>query len=439
MTWTVALLFLLGTLCLGLLSGLPVAFSFLLINILGSWVFLGGEVGIIQGTRNSMQSLVSYSLVPIPLFVLMGEIMLHTGLAYRAIGAIDRMISKLPGRMPVVSVVAGSVFAALSGSSMANTAMLGNTLLPEMIKRGYDARLPMGAIMAVGGIAILIPPSALAVLLGSLAGISISALLIAGIIPGILMAFLFVGYIVVRSTINPELTPQNEEVELVKGWARYKPFFRDVLPLFLILFVVIGSMLSGIAAPTDASALGVTATIIAALAYRKLTVEALITSMIATAKISGMILLIVASSLTFSQILAFSGAATGLLQWVQGMELSPAMILVAMVLILLLLGCFVDQVSMVMMTVPFFIPISVAADIDLVWLGVLYLLTMEISLLTPPFGMLLFVMKSVAPKGIGIGEVIRAGFPFLVLEMLVLVLVMIFPAIALWLPNVLLN
>jgi len=179
MPWQEALFLLLGVLVGLLLLGLPVAFAFFAVNIVGAMVFLGGDAGLMQMVRNSVTALTNYSLAPIPLFILMGELLLHTGVAFRAINAIERMISRVPGRLPIVSVLGGTVFAALSGSSMANTAMLGSALLPDMLRRGYDPRIAMGPIMATGGIAMLIPPSALAVLLGSLAGMSISKLLIA--------------------------------------------------------------------------------------------------------------------------------------------------------------------------------------------------------------------------------------------------------------------
>ena len=207
MAWTEALLLLLGLLSGLLLIGLPVAFAFFAVNIVGALVFLGGDAGMSQMIRNAVSALTNYSLAPIPLFILMGEILLHSGVAFRAINAIEKLIARVPGRMPIVSVVGGTVFAALSGSSMANTAMLGSALLPEMLRRGYDPRIAMGPIMATGGLAMLIPPSALAVLLGSLAGMSISQLLIAGVLPSLLMAVLFRCSIVTVCVLAPSLPP----------------------------------------------------------------------------------------------------------------------------------------------------------------------------------------------------------------------------------------
>ncbi len=439
MDWMTALIILLGLLCLLMLTGLPVAFAFLGVNLIGAYLFLGGEIGLGQVIRNAMQSMLNYSLAPIPLFILMGELMLHTGLAFRAINAIDKMIRRVPGRMPVVSVAAGTAFSALSGSSMANTAMLGSTLLPEMLRKGYHPHLAIGPILAVGGIAILIPPSALAVLLGSLARIPISSLLIAGVIPGLILAMCFTAYIIGRAVLNPDLVPAEDDGEPDSGWERYWPFLRDVLPLFAIFFAVVGSLIGGFATPTESAAIGVAATLVAAICYRKLRVVSVAKAIVETGKVSGLILFIIVASLTFSQILAFSGAASGMLQAVQAMNLTPLAIIVVIVLILLFLGCFVDQVSMMMITIPFFIPLALSAQIDLVWLGIIYLLAMEIALLTPPFGLLLFVMKGVAPTHITLGDVVRSALPFLGIHFMVLLLIIAFPALGTWLPQTLLQ
>jgi len=434
LAWTEALVLLLGLLSGLLLIGLPVAFAFFAVNIVGALVFLGGDAGLSQMIRNSVTALTNYSLAPIPLFILMGEILLHSGVAFRAINAVEKLIARVPGRMPIVSVVGGTVFAALSGSSMANTAMLGSALLPEMLRRGYDPRIAMGPIMATGGIAMLIPPSALAVLLGSLAGMSISKLLIAGVLPALLMAVLFIGYIVAACVIDPSRAPR-DDARLASGWARYRPFVRDVLPLSIIFVAVVGSLIAGIATPTESAALGCVASALAATGYRALDRRSIVVSLTETAKISVMILFIIVASITFAQILAFSGATSGLVSLVSESGLTPLQVVLAMVLVLLFLGCFVDQVSMLMITVPFFIPLAKAVDIDLLWLGVLYLLTMEISFLTPPFGLLLFVMKGVAPPQVTLGTVYRAAMPFLLLELLVLALIVLFPGMGTWLPN----
>jgi tripartite ATP-independent transporter DctM subunit len=434
MAWGWSMGIMLGAMCVLLMIGLPVAFSFIAVNFLGAILFLGGDAGLAQVARNSMASLTNFTLAPIPLFILMGEVLLHTGVAFRAVNAIEQMISRVPGRMPIVAVVGGTIFAALSGSSLANTAMLGSTLMPEMLRRGYHPSIAMGPIMATGGIAMLIPPSALAVLLGSLAFISIAKLLVAGIIPGLLMSVFFIVYIVARCAFDPTMAPPGEH-GTARGWARWWPFIVHVVPLFLIFVVVIGSLLAGIAGPTESAALGCVASVVAAACYRSLTLANLMKSLRETTKITVMILFIIVASVTFSQILAFSGATDGFVRVIETMGAGPFATLTGMMLILLFLGCFIDQVSMVMITVPFFMPLAKLVGIDLIWLGTIYLLTMEIGFLTPPFGLLLFVMKGVAPPHFTMGDIYRAALPFLFLELAVLVLCMLFPALGTWLPS----
>ena len=206
MEWYLALVLMLGTVCLAMFIGLPVALAFFAANILGTFLFINGDIGLVFMPME-FHNAINFGLAPIALFLLMGEILLHTGVAFKAIGAIDRMISRLPGRLSIVSIVGGTVFSSLSGSTIANTAILGSVLLPDMMKRGYKPAIAMGPIMAVGGIAMLIPPSALAVLLASIAEQSVAQLLIAGIIPGILMALLFFAYVIIRCILNPSLAP----------------------------------------------------------------------------------------------------------------------------------------------------------------------------------------------------------------------------------------
>ena len=307
MDWAGVLILMLGALCVLLMLGLPVAFAFIAVNIGGAFFILGGENGLIQMTRNAASSLTSFQLAPIPLFILMGEILFHSGIAYRAIDAIERVITRLPGRMALVSVAGGTVFSALSGSTIANTAMLGSTLLPDMLKRGYHPSMAMGPIMASGAIAMLIPPSALAVLLGSLAGMSIAQLLVAGILPALILAALFTLYIISRALMDPGLAPADDPARLSLK-ERWRPFIRYVLPLFGIFLVVIGGLLAGLATPTESAALGCVAAVIAAAGYRSLSWIGLKKALMETVKISVMILFIIVASQTFSQILSFSGA-----------------------------------------------------------------------------------------------------------------------------------
>jgi tripartite ATP-independent transporter DctM subunit len=429
----------LGLLIFFMALGLPVGFAFLGVNIVGALVFLGGDAGLSQLMRNSATSLTNFSLVPIPLFLLMGEILFHCGLAFKAIDATNRLIARVPGRLSIVTVAGGTMFSTLSGSSVANTAMLGSTLLPDMLRRGYHPSIAMGPIMATGGIAMLIPPSALAVLLGSLAGVSISQLLIAGVIPGLMMAVIFLAYILIRCSLNPSLAPElPSEIEMEANfttWERVGPFVVYVLPLLGIFVVVVGSMLLGWASPTEAAAIGCLAALLAAVAYRKLTWPAIAKAMMETTKISVMILFIIVASTTFSQILSFSGATRGILRLLDGIDISPFMVVLIMLAILLVLGAFMDQISMIMVTLPFFIPLVSLYGIEPLWFAVLMLICMEISFMTPPFGLLIFVMKGVAPAGISLSQVYRAAAPFVGLQLLVLIILLVWPGVTLWLPD----
>src|SRR5688572_18471706 len=230
MDWVSALLLMIGLICVFMAFGLPVAFAFFLTNIIGALIFLGGEAGLRSFVRGSMASISNFNLAPIPLFLLMGELLLQTGLAFRAVDAIDRLITRVPGRLAVVAVTGGTVFSALSGSTIATTAMLGHSLLPDMIRRGYHPTMAMGPIMAIGGVDMLIPPSALAVLLGSLAQIPIAELLIGGMVPGLIMSALFIGYIVMRCAMRPALAPVYEGRRLA-GREKWLPFLIHVVPL----------------------------------------------------------------------------------------------------------------------------------------------------------------------------------------------------------------
>lgn len=478
MEWYIALTMLLGTVCLIMFIGIPVAFAFFTANIVGTYLFIGGDIGLVFMPME-FSNAITFGLAPVSLFLLMGEVLLHTGVAFKAIGAIDRIISRLPGRLSIVSIIGGTVFSSLSGSTIANTAILGSVLLPDMMKKGYQPSMSMGPIMAVGGIAMLIPPSALAVLLASIAEQSVAQLLLAGIVPGILMAILFFAYVIIRCTINPSLAPNYDldesslelPINFSLNWSgkqiysatysgknltiynRILPSLVYILPLMLIFVVVVGSIFLKIAAPIEAAALGCLASLAACYFFKifnnvikisgisgaDFNLTHIGNALMETTKVNVMILFIIAGSLVFSQALSNSGATNGLLEAVSAMDLNKMSIVIIMVLVLLFLGAFMDQVSMLLLTMPFFLlgaqSFQVLFDIDVIWLMVLMLITMEISLLTPPFGLLLYVMKGIAPPNIKIGQVVGAALPFIAIEVFVLVLLMAFPEVATWLPN----
>ena len=419
-----------------LFLGLPVAFTFLAINLAGAILFLGGEAGLTQLARNSVGSVASFSLTPIPLFILMGEVLFHTGLAVKVIDGVERLIRQVPGRLAVVAVVAGTVFSAISGSTIATTAMLGSLMLPVMLSRGYHPTMATGPIMAIGAVDMLIPPSALTVLLGSLSGISISKLLIGGVIPGLILAAAFVIYIIVRVKLDPKLAPPSDLIQY-RGWEKLRPFVQYVLPLVSIFAIVVASMSAGWATPTESAAIGALATMALALAYRALSTHALVAALRGTVGISGMILFIIVGATTFSQILSFSGASSGLVSVITGQGLPPMAVLAGMMLLLIFLGIFVDQVSMMLITLPIFMPVVQAFGIDLVWFGVMFLICMQLGLLLPPHGLLLMTMKGVAPPEVRMSHIFQAVVPYVAMSILMLALVFFVPAVALWLPRLL--
>jgi tripartite ATP-independent transporter DctM subunit len=434
MTWQAAAPLLLGGSTALLLLGMPVALTFIAVNIVGAVLFLGGEAGLAQVVRNSVASVMNLSLTPIPLFVLMGEILFHTGLAVKVIDGVERLIRQVPGRLAVVAVVAGTVFSAVSGSTIATTAMLGSLMLPIMLARGYHPTMATGPIMAIGAVDMLIPPSALTVLLGSLSGISISKLLIGGVVPGLILSVAFVAYIVVRAKLTPQLAPPTP-VATQSGWEAWRLLVLYVVPLVAIFAVVVGAMSGGFATPTESAALGALATMAVAAIYRVLTLQALMKSLKGATAISGMIMFIILGATTFSQILSFSGASEGMVAAILGQGLSPLAVVALMMLILIFLGIFIDQVSMMLITLPVFMPIVVRLGIDQVWFGILFLICMQLGLLLPPHGLLLMTMRGVAPPEVTMAHIFKAVTPYVIMSLLLLALLLLLPAIATWLPT----
>ncbi len=434
MDWWLALTLMLGVMVILMLSGMPVAVSFLLIDILGAVIFLGGTAGIVQLVLNMMESLTSFSLLPVPLFILMGEVMFHSQLGFKAIDVVDQWIGKIPGRLSLLAILGGSIFSTMSGSTMATTAILGSMLVPDMQKRGYHKTMSIGPVMGSGGLSMLIPPSALAILLAALNQISVGGLLIAGILPGCLIALFYAGYVIIRCMLQPRLAPPFE-IPDISVMAKIRGTVIHVLPLGLIIFLVIGLIFLGVATPSEAAALGALGTILLAAAYGKMDAGTLKKSIIGTVRVTSMMFMIIVGSMTFSQILAFSGASAGLIQVVTDLDLPPIMVLISMQVLLLFLGCFMDNLSMVMIAIPIFLPIVNALHFDTLWFSLIMLINMEMGNTTPPFGLLLFVMKGVSPPDTTMGDIYKAGIPFLLCDALAMIMVMIFPQIALYLPG----
>jgi tripartite ATP-independent transporter DctM subunit len=434
MEWYEALAILLGSILALMAVGMPVALAFLAANIVGAWIFMGGERGISALLNNGLGSLTSFALVPIPLFLLMGEIFFHTGLGARMFNAIDRLLGRLPGRLSYVTVLGGTGFSTLSGSSMGATALLGSLMVPEMTRRGYKKHMSIGPILGTGGLAIIIPPSALAVLLATLARIDVGALLIAGIIPGLILSMFYIGTIWLQCRIDPSAAPAYDVEEMRLG-EKLSLFFRDVIPMLSVMVVIVFMMVAGIVTPSEAAAFGALGVLLLAVVFRCLTWEAVKKSVVGALRVTLMAYLIVFGSATFSQLLAFSGASRGLITWATSYELDPLMMLMVMFGVLLLLGMFMEQISMMLLTVPIFFPLAQSLGFDLVWFALIMLLALEISFTTPPFGLLLFVMKGVAPPDTTMRDIYVSAFPFMGCSLLLVALLVAFPQLALWLPG----
>jgi len=432
--WWLILSLILGAFIVLMLMGLPVAFAFMLVNLMGAAFFWGGETGLLSLIGSIRDSVSSFILLPVCLFVLMGEVLFHSGIAPEMLEVLNKWLGRLPGRLSLLAVGGGTLFAALSGSSMGSIAILGSVLVPEMEKHGYKKPMTLGPILGSGGLAIMIPPTALGVLLAALAQISVGKLLIAIIIPGLVMAVLYASYIIVRCLLQPSIAPAYEItptplLEKLRDTGKY------VLPAGFIIFLVTGVIFLGIATPTEAAASGAIGTFILAACYRRLNWQMLKKSVGSALQISVMMLIIIAGAKAFSQILAFSGASKGLIAFVLSVPLTPILIIIAMQIILLFMGTFMEIFSIMMITIPIFMPIITALGFDPLWFGVIMLLNMEMATTSPPFGLSLFVMKGVAPPDTTMGDIYKGALPFLGCDVIAIALMLAFPILVLWLPS----
>lgn len=432
MEWVYNLSFFFGLLVLMMLSGMPVAFGFLTLNIIGLYFFLGGEGALSLLATSSFSSIGQFSLIPIPLFILMGELLLRTGLAAKTVEAVDHWIGRIPGRLSLSSVGGGTLFGALSGASMASVAMLGSTLVPEMTKRGYKSEMSVSSILAGGGLAVLIPPSALGVLLGALAKVSIAELLLAGILPGLVLAILYFAYFAIRATLQPHLAPPYKA--LTSSIKIKLLALLYVAPLLSLIVVVTGFIFLGIATPSESAAMGVVATLVIAAGYRRLTWSALKTSLVSAMTTTGMMLLVIVGSTGFSQLLAATGSTSSLVSAVSELNLPPFVMVIIMQGIVLFLGCFIDTISIMLVSIPVFMPIVNSLGLDPIWFCILILVQLELAGITPPFGVLLFVIKGVQ-QHLKISEIYRAALPIVLIQIFLVVLLMLFPQIVTWLPE----
>jgi tripartite ATP-independent transporter DctM subunit len=411
----------------------PIAFCFLLVDLVGAFL-LWGVTGPEQLVLSIAESLNRFAFLPIPLFFIMGTVLFQSGLAPKMIDAADKWLGRLPGRLSLLAVAAGTLIGALSGMSVAATMILGTALVPEMEKRGYKKAMSVGPIVGGGGLDIMIPPSSLAVLLAALAEISVGKMLIATILPGILMAVLYGLYIIVRCRLQPSLAP-SYEVKRLSFNEKAIPTVKYILPTSVIIFLVVGLIFLGVATPDEAAASGALGTILFVACYKALNRKVLKSSLTEALHSSVMILTILVGASAFSQLLAFTGATSGLVKFALGLNLGPIQMLIVLQIVVLILGCFLEPGSLLMIAIPLFMPIVRSLGINEIWFGVLTLLGVESGMLTPPVGLNLYVMRGVAPPGTTMNDIILASLPFLVLNIVATALLIVFPAIVSWLPG----
>lgn len=433
MDWYVVLLLVFVGLILIMFTGLPIAFSFIAVAT-GVIYALMGEFGLRQLILGMYDQVCQFSLTPIPFFMIMGEVFYQSGLVSRTLDSLSKFVKKIPGRLSVITLIGGGIFAALSGSVVANTAMFGSLMLPEMTRRGYNKSLTAGSIMASGALAMVIPPSSLAVLLGSIAGISVGQILIGAILPGVLLMLLYIFYVIGACMFKPDLAPPYDSEETSAG-EKWRAMLQDILPLAFIFLMVMGLIFLGVATPTEAAALGALGSYILTIFYKKFSWKMVLSTLVSSLKVTAMILMIIAGSAGFSQILALTGASREAVIAVLQISESKIVILVIMLAVIILLGFFMEQTAIMMITLPIFMPIVTALEINTVWFAVLYLICLQIGQLTPPVGLALFTMKGVSPPEVTMKDIYKGAVPFLILDIAALVIIMAVPAIVTWLPG----
>jgi len=434
MEWWLIISLLFGGMVFLLLTNLPIAFAFLVVNMVAAYFFLGGIPGLVAVVTGVFSSITTFTLLPVPFFILMGELIFHSGLGLNAINVLDKWLGNLRGRLSLLAIIMGVIIGALSGSTIATCALLGTILLPQMLEKGYSKSMSLGPLMGVGTVDALIPPNALTVVLASLANIDVGQLLMAGIVPGLIMSALYFVYVVLWLRIKPEEAPMYVVPKIPLKVKLYVTL-RDLIPLGFIIFMVLGFIFLGVATPTEAAATGTLAAFVLALLYRRLNWEVIKKAVMSTVKVTTMIFMIVIVSTTYGQILAFTGAAAGMTEFITKLSIPPIVILIGMLFVVLIMGCFMETVAIMMITIPIYMPVVNAFHYNPIWFGVLMLIALETGLITPPFGVTLFVMKGVAPPEITMSDIWRAVTPYVIVDILCIVLVLVMPVLATVMPS----
>jgi tripartite ATP-independent transporter DctM subunit len=416
---------------LGLMMiGLPVAISLFLTAFIGAWAFLGWQT--LMGFGNQMWSGQNdFILTAIPLFVFLGEILVRSGVANGLYRCLSDWLNRLPGGLLHSNIGASAIFAAVSGSSVATAATIGTVALPIMKERGYDARLTTGSIAAGATLGILIPPSINMIIYGSMTNTSIGQLFAAGVVPGLLLTALFMMLIAVMCVLRPELAGPALPS---RSWSEKIASLGDIFPPFVIFVVVMGTIYLGWATPTESAAIGVICSLLVAVAKRRFSMALLHESMIATVRISSMILLIMVGAQFLNFVIGVLGIPQALTTMVSQTGAGPIEIILLLIVFYLILGCFMETLSMMIATLPVVFPLVVHLGIDPVWFGIFLVLMMEVGLITPPIGMNLYVVQGVRGTG-SIMDVIYGSIPFVILMLAFTGLLIVWPQIALWLPQ----
>ena len=410
-------------------SGIWVALSMIGVSAIGMMLFTSRPVGdamatTIWGTSSS------WTLTALPLFVWMGEILFRTKLSENLFKGLSPWLQKMPGGLIHVNVVGCALFAAISGSSAATVATVGKMSIPELRKRNYPEKILLGSLAGSGTLGLLIPPSIILIIYGVAVQESIAKLFIAGIIPGIMIALIFMSYVIIWSLINKKEMPKTlEEFSFLEKIRRSK----QLLPVILLITAVIGSIYTGIATATEAASLGVVGALILSFFQKSLSLETFKSSLLGATKTSCMIAFILAGSTFLSLAMGFTGLPRNLALWIQNMELSPYLLILVLMIFYIILGMFLDGISAVVLTMAIIDPMIRQAGFDMIWFGIFLVIVVEMAQITPPVGFNLFVLQGMANKDMG--YIAKSAFPLFLLMVLAVILVVMFPQIALWLPE----
>ena len=418
------------------MTGAPIFIAFLVINIAGVLIVLG-QPGFGMVANSIFETTNIAALSAVPLFILMGELLFRSGSIDILFDSVDKLVGKVRGRQYVLCIVLSTIFGALSGAAMGVAAMMARTLYPGMIERKYDSRLSTGAILAGASLAPIIPPSVLVIIIGTLADVSIAGLLIAGIVPGLLLSSMFLIYIFARVRANPELAPygDSDTAPEVTTWEMVVAVLR-VLPFAIIIFCVMGFILLGIATPSESAATGVLGALLTAVYYRKLNWQMISESVTSAAFITSMILVIMASSKMFSQLLAFTGSTRELTTLIVTLNFEPYVMLFIMMLIPFILCMFIDQIALMLVVIPIYQPLLGTLGFDPIWFWLIMLLNVTVGGITPPFGYTMFAFKGSAPH-VPLKDIFNATWPFVGIFLVGMVVIAAFPPLATWLPGLL--